>query len=885
MSGASIKMQTIQQPPSDSVASRIKTPKKQITKEQLETLIPTFKRNANAKVDFEKLLKLLNQKSFKLFADRQQGALEKLVSIYKSGIPIAGLVSITELLDPLLNLIQRGSTNLVSPFCDLLKLFQYELSNIRIFPNLQDEDVDLHSYPCKQQDQITENITNLINTLCRVIQCKHEDLVLVALDALFQISGGDVEQQNHNKPIKIQFSKSVLQTTAMAPHNFENMHTKNSKFLLHAATKSSIIPNLTQLLISSNDISAIFVILKCLESLTKSNTFCKQIISNENQNQIVVLKKMLLIIQDYREKDAVLFLNFELWWNILESDVKIEAAKYLGQHEQLQLIYLELGEFIKTAKRKIEKQKRNELLFLLSKIVEYSPESNFVQVPILGLILANLQIEMNQEEKDEVIDEEDFEFKRMVVNIAKLLCNNNEARNELLNAGLLQQTLRFLNCAPNSQLARIYDQDHLSVLQISILGLISNLIPTVHKEFRMLDGPEILMGYLDKLIEEGTDIQSKRVDLVRVHVNLLDTCLLTILAFAEGGPTNKKILSSFNIFHKFLALLSRKTPSTEIWIKCLLSCSSLCQGYKANKQNFGEAGGVELMIEFLKYFSTHFRYDTCDPKEKERVLLSTVECIWGTICGNFIFENKFLQLDGMFYLLELLETSTYDNKRHALGCILDFLENPKAVLHVLQWRTKEKSTKGIEHLLIGLWSLEEEKLEVLQGPQGSISPDSQFPLRGLKSKKIELLKNGIEPDGGRAVLEIQENLRLGFQNFPNTLSVTEKTKLAMISKYLDFKIGEVWNEIGEELKYENIRPISPDLCCIRAIEETVKAKTLAVIEKQSEIIRKAEKESQEKEEEFFNHWKYKFLPEVPPPRKPRIHTWRQRQFNNANLPK
>ncbi|KAJ3254234.1 hypothetical protein HK103_007287 [Boothiomyces macroporosus] len=552
---------------------------------------------------------------------------------------------------------------------------------------------------------------------------------------------------------------------------------------------------------------------------------------------------MLLLLRDYNEKDAVLFLNFELWWNILESQVKIEAANYLGEPDQLQLIYSQLCECIKTAKRKIEKQKRNELLFLLAKVVEYSLKSDFVQVPILNFVLENMQIEMNNQEKEEPIDEDDFEFKRMIVNIAKLLCDIPEAKVELLNAGLLQLSLRFLNCTPNSQLSKIYDHDHLSLIQISILGLICNLIPTVQKEFRMLDGPEILMSYLDKLIKDGKDFHSMRIDLVRVHVNLLDTCLLTILAFAEGGPTNKKILSSFSIFEKFLALLSRKTPSTEIWIKCLLCCSSLCQGYKANKQNFGEAGGVEVMIEFLKY-------DTCDPKEKERVLLSTVECIWGTICGNFVFENKFLQLDGMFYLLELLEMSTYENKRHALGCILDFLENPKAVLHVLQWRTKEKSTKGIEHLLIALWSFEEEKLEVIQGTFGSISPDSQFPLRGLKSKKIELLKNGIEPDGGRAVLEIQENLRakiysifckLGFEHFSNTLNVKEKTKLAMISKYLDFKIGEVWNEIGEELKYENIRPISPDLCCIRAIEQTVKAKTMAVIEKQNEIIKKAEK--------------------------------------------
>ena len=80
--------------------------------------------------------------------------------------------------------------------------------------------------------------------------------------------------------------------------------------------------------------------------------------------------------------------------------------------------------------------------------------------------------------------------------------------------------------------------------------------------------------------------------------------------------------------------------------------------------------------------------------------------------------------------------------------------------------------------------------------------------------------------------------KLGFERVSDTLSIREKQKLALISKYLDFKIGEVWTEIGEELKYQGIRPISPDLDCIKAVEDCILKKAEHVYKKQVELDRK-----------------------------------------------
>jgi hypothetical protein len=59
-----------------------------------------------------------------------------------------------------------------------------------------------------------------------------------------------------------------------------------------------------------------------------------------------------------------------------------------------------------------------------------------------------------------------------------------------------------------------------------------------------------------------------------------------------------------------------------------------------------------------------------------------------------------------------------------------------------------------------------------------------------------------------------------------------------IEKYLDFKLGEIWEEIASELEYEAIRPITPDGDCIRLSRQMIRKKADTVLLKQKEIARK-----------------------------------------------
>ena len=61
-----------------------------------------------------------------------------------------------------------------------------------------------------------------------------------------------------------------------------------------------------------------------------------------------------------------------------------------------------------------------------------------------------------------------------------------------------------------------------------------------------------------------------------------------------------------------------------------------------------------------------------------------------------------------------------------------------------------------------------------------------------------------------------------------------------IAKYLDFKIGEVWTEISDELEFEGIRVVSPDLDCLNTVKDVISMKAQDVKSRQLELCRKSQ---------------------------------------------
>jgi hypothetical protein len=100
-------------------------------------------------------------------------------------------------------------------------------------------------------------------------------------------------------------------------------------------------------------------------------------------------------------------------------------------------------------------------------------------------------------------------------------------------------------------------------------------------------------------------------------------------------------------------------------------------------------------------------------------------------------------------------------------------------------------------------------------------------------------------ENGRVIPEISENFRakiysifskLGFERSAYTLNTLENVKLVYISKYLDLKIGQVWEENYTELEADKMRPISPDQELFDQSRQHIQSKISLIKTRQLEFI-------------------------------------------------
>jgi hypothetical protein len=205
--------------------------------------------------------------------------------------------------------------------------------------------------------------------------------------------------------------------------------------------------------------------------------------------------------------------------------------------------------------------------------------------------------------------------------------------------GLMDFIMLYLNVQIENFACSIWNPSQLDTIRLSCLSLLSLLVTDSVKYFLSINGPIIIVDLLQHLINKAKTLDKDRIDLKRQSTALFESTLLLLSNLSERGPNLKKILGENGIFEKLLTIIGDDSHSLKNWSKALLICSSLCCGYRANKQLFGKAGGVLTILPLLTY-------ESFDMQAKELVVISVVECIWGAIFGNREFEDLFIQNGG-----------------------------------------------------------------------------------------------------------------------------------------------------------------------------------------------------------------------------------------------
>ncbi|KAG8138903.1 hypothetical protein E2320_001695 [Naja naja] len=238
-----------------------------------------------------------------------------------------------------------------------------------------------------------------------------------------------------------------------------------------------------------------------------------------------------------------------------------------------------------------------------------------------------------------------------------------------------------------------------------------------------------------------------------------------------------------------------------------------------------------------------------------RLLFCALDCLWCCVMGCTILEDYFLEKEGLFTLLDLLLLNQKNVCNLILGILVEFCDNSKTVSHINVWRGKKDQTAA--NLLINLWRQEEEEMGVKHDKAGRIV-DTKKPLVGQFQKTQEVIPMPASCPT-IAVMDVAENMRakiyclickLGFENLPG-LCARDFVTLAIIRRYLDFKVGEIWDEVCAELKKEKFRPVTPDQEALQLITEALENVGKIVVSLQTEMLESQQFQELQEEEKCY----------------------------------
>ncbi|KAF7211396.1 transcript variant X2 [Nothobranchius furzeri] len=560
----------------------------------------------------------------------------------------------------------------------------------------------------------------------------------------------------------------------------------------------------------------------------------------------------------------VLLCSSEILWNLLEGGMKEEVIAQLSSLECVLSLKESFLFLLEKASQRWERQLRNQLLMIATLIAEAS--SSVLVESLFAKLLVGL---LTFPERNPPYSSDGLQLRQLLLNLLVFLCRDPAALQILREEQVMLHLLSLANPDGDQERSSAQQEE----LQLQALGAVSCLAPLLLDDYVFCRGNTQLLLLLDRCVGTG-DCFSQGF-----HGNgggrtraKLRGCIRALRAVTSLGEASvNQNLCEQRAFHQLLGVLIQLQAGCEeqdVVVVEMMSdiqwiLSELCESDARAKEQFG-SGGVEMVVNFLKRGSEKF-YSGLG---HNRLLLSTVDCVWSCVVGSDATEDYLLAKQGASLLLDLLRASPRCVHGVVLATLLDLCDNPNTRSQILSWRDTDGQTAP--RILLELWRDEEEELGVLRDQHGRIK-DPKKPILTHLQQEVSGGSSFPADSPSAAVLEVSENLRakiylifccLGFQELPG-LSAEDFFTLSIVRRYLNFKVGEVWDEVSRELVLEGTRLTSSDEEALRSICETSEETARRVMEEQSDILE--QQQSVELHEEMVayaemkSHWKQQEL--------------------------
>jgi len=609
-----------------------------------------------------------------------------------------------------------------------------------------------------------------------------------------------------------------------------------------------------------------------------------------------VLSNLLQIIRSQLMGTDILLLAAEVLWNVLELDWY--GAAVALQHS-IDAFYEFMCATLPNGFRFKDKVFRNDIMVMTMYLSNYTPNRRpFAETGLMAVLLHagatarySKQIgEKIQSRTDPSKDielkpplgltwnQEDNEFRVLLWQTVATCCSDPQCLAMANDYYFIPTLLSFLDVNDEfTKTSAILTEEQNKLLRLAALsslfvlfgesgeGMSYNVDAVTY--FVESHGPEILLQLMGVTQDEDLRLKTLRV-------------LLKAATYGCDLDPQTAMSVFVPLFH------CKEYPMELRQVACSI-ISTLCEK-EEHRVAFRREGGVEKLAASVYYSpdSTmdHHLYYT----------VSIVNLVWASCVGSRKNELRFLDADGFFYLLTILEIGPMVLKSQIIGCLADFLDSyqKKYAKEVfMQWNSK-LSSKSALRILLELWQRDQNNVTAIQ--EDGIMSSQQFPLNpGGSFKKEKKMATGVivnsplmnskemgkfkqknisQEDFEQSYadvlpqnmkvspvtnkdqeIECQEKRlskykmsdcrariyavisKIGYDGH-ESLTTTEKQALEIIKIYLDCEVLEKWITVRQNLKDSQTTPLAADTEWMEKSIEELTTKTKWVQSTQSMLM-------------------------------------------------
>uniref|UniRef100_A0A8B9HTG5 Cilia and flagella associated protein 69 n=1 Tax=Astyanax mexicanus TaxID=7994 RepID=A0A8B9HTG5_ASTMX len=620
-----------------------------------------------------------------------------------------------------------------------------------------------------------------------------------------------------------------------------------------------------------NQLPAKHQVLRALQTLSSSSFNCSLILKAEGA------QKICFHMNEPDPSGQVLFRSSEILWNLLENGSREEVTSQLSNMDCIMFLKEAFLHHLLDGYRHYDQQLRNDLLVIITLIAENPSapliESGFAKQLILFVTFPELKSHNPLIRKLKLaFTNEDFEMKKLLLNLVVVLSRDLSAV-QLFKESRVMLALMLLvrpsssDSRPSGKGRRSWTPVQQEELQLQALATLATVAPLMIEEYISCQANVCLLMLLEWCTQQdgyfgqghafhGAGGRGGKKAQMRYCVRLL-RCMTSLSNniinqdLCDQGAISQLLGKCCRIFYRPYKEEEEDAVCVEIQTDVLLTLTTLCEEDMHRKELFGSEG-VEMVIRYLKMNPAQLQSGL----GHNRLFASTVDCVWSCIVGCYLTEDLFLEKEGAFLLLDFLHLSPRSMKGVLLGTLLELCDNPKTLAHVTAWRGEKELTAPA--LLLQMWRQEEAELGVKRDQHSRIT-DVKKPIL-TRYQEEEPLVSVPANTPSSTVIDVSENLRSkiyalnkcvpGFQDLQG-LTAEDYITLSIVSRYLDFKIGEVWAEISAELELEGVRPITPDAEALRTIIQASEDTAKHVCSLQQSILGQQEQEELKEEKRAY----------------------------------